>query len=305
MTRNFDISLGDIQIGTVSGINNITDPSRLSPQELTVANNIDISDVGRPSRRSGSVKKVTPAGAIHSMWGDGRECFYVESATLKRLLPDYTSTVLRSNVGDYPMSYVEVNDKYFYCNAAVIAYVSQGISYELLVPTQDHKYSLLSGQHIEYYNNRLYVARNETLWYSDAVYLEQYDKRYNFIPFDNEITMLRAVDDGMWICTGDITNKSTYFISGATREAFTLRRYAGHGCNEGTDVKIKDGYKVGNGLTGTVIMWTSDRGICIGGNSGQFINISDKKYNVPEKRYGAGLFREIDGLNQYISIIWS
>jgi len=305
MTRNIDISSGEFDIGTVSGINNVADAARLEPHELVYAYNVDISDKGKPSRRNGNVKKVTPAGTIHSLFGDNKMCFYVESAVLKRLHEDYTSTTIRSNVSDYPMRFVEVNDYYYYSNASVIGYIYQGVGGVFATPTRDGRFAPLPGQNIEWYNGRLYVARNETIWYSDVLEPGEVHRKYNHFKFENEITMMRAVDDGIWICVGDIHRQATYFMSGATKEDFAQRRFAGYGCIEGTDVKIKDGSKVGEGLSGTVIIWTSDHGICIGGNGGQFINITDGKYNIPDKRYGAGLFRDEDGLAQYISTLWS
>ncbi len=302
MTRNLDISSGTIEIGTVSGINNVADASRLEAHQLLYAYNIDISDKGKPFRRGGVT--LATAGAAHSMWGDNKMCFYVQSASLYRLLPDYTSTLLRSSVSDYHMSFAEVNDKYYYSNISVIGYIHNGSNNVFTDPTGDYKYAPLPGQHIEYYNGRLYIARNETIWYTDANYFNQVDRRYNFMQFENEITMMQAVDDGIWVTVGDINNQTTYFIQGATREEMTLKRFAGYGCIEGSDVKVLDGQKVGEGLSGTVIIWTSDKGICIGGNSGRFVNITDSKYNVPNRRFGAGLFRDEDGLAQYIATLW-
>jgi hypothetical protein len=305
MSRNIEISSGDFDIGTVSGINNVADAARLKPDELVYANNIDISDKGKPSRRAGHVKKVTPAGSAHSMWGDNKMCFYVDNAILKRLHEDYTSTTMRTGVSDYPMSFTEVNDYYYYSNPAVIGYIYQGVAGVFATPTDDHLYAPKPGQHIEWYKGRLYVARNETLWYSNVNEPGVVDRRRNFIKFENEITMLQAVDDGFWITVGDINRQTTYFMGGAERENFTLRRLAGYGCIEGTDVKIKDGSRIGEGLSGTVAMWTSDEGVCIGGNGGQFINITQGKYNISDERFGAGLFRDENGLAQYISTLWS
>ncbi len=305
MTRNIEISSQAVDIGTVSGINNVIDETRLESHELVYASNIDISNKGKPSTRGGVVKKVTPGDAIHSMWGDNKMCFFVEGGVLKRLHEDYTSSVLRTGVSDYPMSYTKVNDQYFYSNAAVIGYVYNGVSTLFPTPTREHKYIPLPGQHIEYYKGRLYVARNETIWYSDAIYLGEVDRRYNHLKLENEITMMKAVDDGIWVTVGDIHRQTTYFIGGAVREEFTRKRVAGYGCIEGTAVKIKDGSKVGEGLSGTVIMWASDNGLCIGANGGRFINITDGKFNVPKKRFGAGLFRDVDGLAQYITTLWS
>jgi hypothetical protein len=305
MTRNIEVSSQTFDVGTVAGINNVADKSRLQPGELLYAINVDISDKGRPSRRNGVVKKVVPSGQIHSMWGDNKKCFYVENGVLKMLNTDYTSTTLRTGVANYHMSFTEMNDQYFYTNPSVIGYIYNDESKVFGTPTKEFKHAPLPGQLIEYFNGRLYVARNETIWYSDVNYFGEVDRRFNFHKFENEITMMKAVDDGLWICVGDINRQSAYFIAGNTREEQSLRRLAGYGCIEGSDVKIKDGQKVGEGLSGTVIMWTSDEGICIGANSGRFINITDGKYNIPDKRYGAGLFRDEGGLAQYITTLWS
>ncbi|MCP4257969.1 MAG: hypothetical protein GY774_10640 [Planctomycetes bacterium] len=304
MTRNLEISSQALDIGTVSGINNVSDASRLAVSDLVYASNIDISDKGKPSRRDGYTKKFTPAGSVHSMWGDDKVCLFVEAGVLKMLNADYSATILRTGVSDYRMRYDEVNDKYFYTNPSVIGYIYNGVDNQFATPTGDYKHAPLPGQHIAYYNGRLYVARNETIWYSDVNEFGEVDRRMNFLSFENEVTMMKAVDDGLWVCVGDINRQATYFIQGATREDQTLRRFAGYGCIEGSDVKIKDGQKVGEGLSGTVIMWTSDGGICIGANGGRFINVTDGRYNTPDKRYGAGLFRDEGGLAQYISVLW-
>ena len=305
MTRSIEVSTQTYDVGSVGGVNNVSDATKLQPGELAYAYNVDISDKGRPSRRDGVVKVVTPSGQIHSMWGDNKKCFYVENGVLKMLNTDYTSTTIRTNVANYHMTFCEVNDQYYYSNPSVIGYVYNDADNQFATPTKEFKHAPLPGQIVEYYNGRLYVARNETIWYSDVNYLGEVDRRKNFMAFENEITMMKAVDDGIWITVGDINRQATYFIAGGIREEQTLRRFAGYGCIEGSDVKIKDGQKVGEGLSGTVIMWTSDEGICIGANSGRFVNITDGKYNIPDRRYGAGLFRDESGLAQYITTLWN
>jgi hypothetical protein len=304
MTRNIDIQSKEFNVGTVAGVNNIIDNARMEPYELVYAYNIDISDKGMPSRRMGTSKKVVPVGTTHSMWGDNKMCFYVENGVLKRLHEDYTSTSLRTGVANYHMSFCEVNDKYYYSNPSAIGYVHNGVNNLFTAPTEENRSAPLPGQHIEYYNGRLYIARNQTIWYTDVNYFNQVDRRSSFIQLDNEITMMKAVDDGIWVCTGDINRQATHFIQGATRDEFRLKSVAGYGCIEGSDIKVKDGSKVGEGFSGTVIMWASDGGICIGGNSGRFINTTDGKFNTPNRRFGAGLFREENGVAQYITTLW-
>jgi hypothetical protein len=83
--------------------------------DLTAAVNIDLDDSGRASRRAGQTRVVP--GAAHSLFADAGLCLYVQDGALKRLQPDYSSTVLATGLGGDPLRYVSVNGRIYWSDA--------------------------------------------------------------------------------------------------------------------------------------------------------------------------------------------
>ncbi len=306
MARDLNIQGGEIKFRNFEGINNVADATNLKLEELAEAQNVDIDNEGRVSRRDGYTKKYTPSGKTHSMYSNDRMCLFVEDSSLMRLNTDYTSETLRTGVTTLPMEYVDVNENVYYSNASVNGYIDTlGVSNLHTDPAVEYKETPKPGQHIEYYNGRIYIARNHTLWFTDVFAFSRVDMRYNAIEFKDEITMLKAVDDGLYISLGDINDRSSVvFLSGATPEEFVQRVVADYGAIEGTATKPKEAF-IGDGVKGQVVLWASRKGICLGGNGGSFRNLTTEKYEVPTNRYGSGFFRINSGVPQYIASLWT
>ncbi len=306
MARDLNIDGGDIKFQNFTGINNVADATNLKLEELAEARNVDIDNEGRVSRRDGYTKKYTPSDKTHSMWSNDRMCLFVEGSTLMRLNTDYTATQLRVNVTTLPMEYVDVNEDVYYSNASVNGYIdSLGVNNLHSNPSVEYKEIPKPGQHIEYYNGRIYIARNHTLWFTDVFAFSRVDARYNAIEFKDEITMLKAVDDGLYISIGDINDRSSViFLAGASPQDFVQRVVADYGAIEGTATKPNEAF-IGDGANGQVVLWASRKGVCLGGNGGSFKNLTAGKYEVPTNRYGSGFFRIISGVPQYITSLWT
>lgn len=305
MARTLDLPVNEIAFSQFAGINNVDDPVNFSPQDLVEADNIYIDNKGRVTRRPGYTKKYTPSGKVHSMWSNDRICLFVEGSALMRLHEDYTASVIRSNISTLPVDYDEWNETVYYTNASVIGYIVNGIDQAINDPGIDFKDAIPSGQHITYYNGRIYVARNQTIWYTDAYALNRVDMRKNVIPMKDEITMMKAVDDGIYVSIGDIDDRSSViFLGGTTPEEFTYREVADYGAIEGTGRKVKGAF-VGDGVVGDPVMWSSRKGLCIGANGGSFRNLTAGRYEIPNNRYGAGQFILRNGIPQYISTLWT
>lgn len=305
MSRDTGLSPNKIEFKNFVGINNVEDAINLNKNELKEAKNVDIDNRGRISRRNGRTKKYTATSELHSLWSNNRICLFVHGNTLMRLHEDYSGTTIRSNVSKLPMSYVDVNEKVYYSNASVIGYIENGVNQLFSDPGINYKEAPKPGQHIEYYNGRLYIARNEDIWYTDSYALGRVDMRKNVIPMKDEVTMIKAVDDGIYVSIGDINDKSSViFLGGSGPDSFTYRRVADYGAIEGTAVK-PDSEFVGDGISGKTVMWVSRKGICLGANGGSFRNLTATRYVVPNNRYGAGLFRLNNGTPQYIASLWT
>ncbi len=306
MAKDLDIQGGDIRFQNFTGINNVADATNLKLEELAEAKNVDIDNEGRVSRRDGYTRKFTPSGKMHSMWSNDRMCFLVDGNELKRLHEDYTTTSIRINVSTLPMEFVDINEDVYYSNASAIGFIdSLGVHNLLSDPNVEYKEAPQPGQHIEFYNGRLYIARNHTLWFTDVFAFNRVDRRYNAIEFKDEITMLKAVDDGMYISIGDINDRSSViFLAGASPQDFVQRVVADYGAIEGTATKPNEAF-IGDGANGQVVLWASRKGICLGGNGGSFRNLTAGKYEVPTNRYGSGFFRINSGVPQYITSLWT
>ena len=308
ISRNVDLEPTKIEFKNFRGINNVDDAINLGVDELVEASNIDIDNRGRAKRRSGNTKKYTPSGVLHSMWSNDRICLFVDGTTLMRLLTDYTATTIRSNISAYPTDYVDVNEVVYYTNAGVNGYVKNGVDNAYVDPGMNYMVSPKTGQHIEYYNGRIYIAKNHDLWYTVGYTFEsalRIDMRSGVMPFKDEITMIKAVDDGIYVSIGDIDDRSSViFLGGQGPEDFTYRVVAEYGAIEGTAVKPKSAY-VGDGIEGTTVLWVSRKGICLGSNGGNFKNLTAARYEVPDNRFGSGYFRLKSGLPQYIASLWT
>lgn len=305
ISRNVRLDLKKIEFKNFRGINNVDDAINLEPEELVEASNIDIDNKGRAKRRNGLTKKYTPSGRLHSLWSNDRICLFVDGSTLKRLLADYTATTIRSNVTSLPMDYVDVNEEVYYSSASVNGYVKNGADVQFSDPGINYKKKPPPGQHIENYNGRNYIAQNHTIWITDAYAYGRVDMRKGFISMKDEVTMIKAVDDGIYVSIGDIDDRSSViFLSGQGPEDFTYKVVAEYGAIEGTAVKLKSAF-VGDGIAGTTVMWASRKGICLGSNGGNFKNLTAGRYEVRDNRYGAGLFRLNGGTPQYIASLWT
>jgi hypothetical protein len=121
----------------------------------------------------------------------------------------------------------------------------------------------------------------------------------------DEVTMMKAVDDGMYVSIGDIRDRSSIiFLQGNTPGDMASREVASYGAIEGSAVKTKSAY-VGNGDVGKKVIWTSRKGLCLGENGGRFTNLTVARYEVTQNRYGAGQFRITNGVPQYIASLWT
>lgn len=314
MTRNLNISLQPLEFGNFTGINNVDNTLRLEPNELSSALNVDLDNDGLATRRNGVVSKASLSGSVHSLWSDERICLYVDDGVLKRLFPDYSVSTLRSNVSNYAMSYTyapnspdNTEDTIYYTNASVIGYINaQGVSNTFSDPGITFRTAPEPAQHITYYNTRLYFGNGQTVWYSDSLGLGRINKRLNHILLEDELTMMEAVDDGIWMSIGDKYGR-IFFNAGNTVEQFTRIDSADYGVIQGSVVRIRDAGSIfpDIGISGTAIIFATKHGICIGGNGGRFINLTYSKYKLVDNRFGAGLLRIIDNKAHYITTTWS
>jgi len=270
------------QFGGIDNVNVLTELEQINDfghkYYFQSAKNVDLTNKGHVRRRDGYRTRQTFTGqTVHSLWADGPDCFFMLDDGLCRLNEDLSYTILLSGFGPLSMNYVKMYNKTFFTNFTEIGWIDEDGVSALPSPTDNFKNPMPAGQLIEAYNNSLYVARGNLLYYSDPTMPAQYDYRRGIIPFPSRITMLKAVDDGLWVSDSE----NIYFLGGSTGFDFAAAKRAEYAVIERSAVGM-DGKYLGTDSVSRSILMLTHQGICLGSTGGNFLNLTDERYHGTE-----------------------
>jgi hypothetical protein len=294
-------------------VNNVDDPSVLgryadarSPvlTDLVEAVNVDLGNKLEADVRQGFVQAYS--GTPHSGWAtaDGKRSFFVEGGVLKEF-DGSTATTLVSLSTDEPCEFCEANNVIIYSNATDIGYIDSTGANEFTEPAEVtaaadtdivFKAIMPAGHLLAFYNGSLWVAHDNVVTRSDAYDLMARDERYSDIPLPGEVTMLTPVDDGLWVSDG---RTAAFIQEGETSYLET----APYGAILGTAVEGKAEWLGVQGVSGKVVVWRSARGVCVGGNGGRFLNLSEDTVALKGGDLGAAMLRHANGQIHYVSTV--
>lgn len=295
-----------INLAYFLGLDTVSDPLRLAPRviqtnagyksayPLLAAENVDIDDSYGLSSRKGYDLKLSGTDC-HSLWSDGLVCLYVDGTTLYSLNKSLASSTSLLSGLEYGarMHYAKLNDRIYMTNGTYIGYYHDGAVYDLDVPTTRYKAALPAGKFITVLVNRILVASNQTLYIADPL-TDCYDVRSGFRRFATNLTMLRALESGVYAA-----DSRTYFIKDT--ETFERLEVMGCGVVPYTDVEIA-GKDLRDGLDGRWAMWVSERGICLGSPTGEVRDLTADRYDLNYSYgFGGAFLRYVDGVNHYIA----
>jgi len=193
------------------------------------------------------------------------------------------------------MIYVDVNGTVYLANATIIGYLrDNNFNFP---PSADLQISLVPGHLIEYFNGRLYVGRDNEIWFSDVMALMRTDKRRNFKQLPSRIMLMSAVDDGIFV--SDL--ERTYFMRGGDPGEAVLIDKADYPAIPYTAQKI-DMAKIGGlGLSGSAVLWASKMGVCLGASGGQVKNLTGDHFRIEgEIPPATSIIRKENGFHQYL-----
>ena len=294
-----------------TGINNKVDPSRLrfDPKpgivDLAAAVNIDVDDTGRPSRRRGRTATVR-AEAWKNLFGCGSYGIGTKGNALCVIESDLSYTALRNITSYAKMSYVRdtdgEQDVVYYTNGHENGKIINKVSYAWSVgekTSETKEFSAAPIGHLIEKRKRMFIAQDNILWYSEPNSNDLYRLGTNHFRFINRMRMVQAVAGGLWVSDSD----AIYFLGGeinpSNMEMPLQEKMADYPVSRGTGVKVP-GSKIGTeGLSGIVVMFTTDKGACIGTRDGQLINATERKIDLPSSLTGAGLYKD----GKYICVI--
>ena len=290
-----------------SGLNNVDAPERLTPSRdadgyiypLQTAKDIFIDDTMALCTRPGYTRKVS-AVAPHSLWSNNETALYVMDDKLYSLSPTYTVMRLRDGLSiGFRMSYAELAGMIFYTNGRQVGYLMNGIDMPIPDPAQEFKLALPAGQFIGFYRSRMYVARGNQLWYSDAGAPFRIDERHGFMQMESDIVMLRPVEYGIYISDSE----NVYFWNCLSPIDGKLEHCKSYPAIPYTDA-LFDGQYYGAGKEGDqMVAFMTTRGMCVGTSKGDVVNLTESNYRQGFYTKGAGLVVPEAGKIRYLGIL--
>lgn len=307
-----------------SGLKNTVRPERLAPSELEVAINVDLDDVGEANRRRGFTQRSV--GAFHSVRDqrDGK-VYGVKDGALGIIRPDFSFSPLGLTVGTAAVCYCHVNAETFFSSVAgqgvimpdetIAAWGATNGQGQWLSPVIQPTDALgaISGQllgdplpasHLALYNGRIYLAVGKVLWATELFRYHYVDRTRNFIQFEDDITMLMAVQDGIYVgTTGGLR-----FLKGERLGAFQVLHLIDSPVLPGSDVWVPTDLvhpqaKNGPVPTGEAAVFMTEAGVCAGFDGGVAYNLTQGQVALPQATSAAALFRQLDGVNTYLAAI--
>lgn len=314
-----------------SGIKNTLTEERLSSggtdrtgkklgAELAEAMNVDIDDAGQIKRRRGRVK--VGAGNFHSLRDIEGPVFVVKDGNLCRLFPDYTTVVLRFNVGQDHISYVKVDDSVYFSSRTTSGIIDtktftvsewghestdggEGRWLSPVINPTDYlpavRGKLLgappNADYLTYFNGRIYMAAGKTLWATELYLYNYVDKTRTFLSFEADITGVAAVTDGLYVGT----TEAVYFLSGSFGQMTRIKLSdAGMVPNSMVEVPadvVRDGSSSRN-----AVMFMTRFGVFTGLDGGVASNLTQSRVEFPVSTHAAPMYRLQDGMNQYVAV---
>lgn len=289
-----------------AGINSKVDPARLrfNPKtgvtELAAAINVEIDDTGRMSMRKGQTATVrTEAWA--NLFGCGNYGVGTRGNALCLIYSDLSYINLRNITPNARMSYILDSDGtqnvVYYCNGYEKGRIFAETSHTWPVQTPVGATTLKEfsevplGHLLEARSSRMFVAQNNVLWYSMPNTYHAYRLASDFFMFPSRLRMVQAVAGGLWISD----EKNIYWMGGniapSVNEMPIQVRVAEYAAIEGTAIKIP-GSRVGEGIAGEVVVFTTSEGICIGSGNGEMLNITERKLTLPTCLTGSCFYRD-------------
>jgi hypothetical protein len=284
-----------VEYKAVKGIDNLTtDPMRLSPGYVRIANNVDIDDERMMHRRDGVLRAIL-SGSWKSLWSKDDLCFGVKSGVLTKINVDWTETTILSAVGTSRMNYVPIDDRVFFSNLSVVGYIKDGVAYGFPEPDRQLRQKMVGGEILEYYEGRLYAVQGNNVFFSIAYSPMEMDSEKNFIQLNGPISMFNAVSDGIWVSEKD----GISFHQGPDLFNMIYKKMLNEPAIKGSAITI-DGIDLASGASSKCVVFSTEIGIYMGFTGGVLKNVTDGKYGVLDIEQGQAIISSQNGYYQYI-----
>jgi hypothetical protein len=156
-----------------------------------------------------------------------------------------------------------------------------------------------AGQWIAAYRGRLWIAKDQVLWFTDSESPHWVFTEYGYLSWPDTVTLLVPVADGLYV--GD--RQQTWFLSGSSPNEMITRKAVGVGAVPGTGTtQIPFDVFGGDGLP--CAAWLDSDGVlCCGRTGGAVQRITQNRYRVGQVSTGEIVYRVTDGIRQLLVVL--
>ena len=276
---------------------------------LRKALNVDFSAEGHPMRRRGYT--LAEAGYAHSVYHVGGLFFVVIDGFLK-VGPKSSELTTIMPVNRYlRMSYTEHAGAIYFMNtqesgryiigAGVEVWPGPQMEHEVHddegLELSDNLYETMPiGQLVTSYNGRIWVAKQNTLWFSEGMSTHISRLATNYFMLSSFIHMIQPSGDGIYVGT----DKGITYLDGA--DPFTASMGSGypHGVVPHAYTRVA-GEKFEAQEDSVPVWWTTDGVLSVGLPGGEVRQLTRDRLAVPEYGFGAVSIREREGVSHIVS----
>lgn len=326
-----------LMLQAYKGLKNTVNAERLGPDEFQRAVNVDLDNAGQPRLRRGYTLKID--ANVHSVFSAILGTLAVINGQLSLIYPDYSTESLQPGanppaygdggfvigifIGSEPLAYVDLGDKVYYSSrtrAGVIdmttktvnAWGADAAERTWLSPVVNPTSTLspIGGKllappplatDLAYLNGRIYLAHEKTLWATELYLYDYVDATKNFLPFESKITFVGAVTDGLYVGT----TSAVWFLSGPLGQMKRVPLMAVPGIPGSLVALPEDLIRPElppSDASKNAVMFMTGAGLCAGFDNGVCYNLTQTQVLFPEAVSVASMFRQQDGINQYVAV---
>ena len=309
-----------IILGNFKGVRNTVARHRLQPEELEAAINVDIDDTGQVRRRRGYSLKL--AGNFHSVRNVGGRILGVKDGLLGTVGTNFTFASLGAPGGAEPLSYAQVGGVTYFSSLDVSGKLEDGVVSPwgavsndvwvspVITPTEtlgelfgQQLTAPPSAQEIASYKGRLYLAAGRYLWCTELWLYDYIDPSKNFYQFEEDITLLVAMDDGIFVGT----EANLWFLNGAPSTGMTRANVLKYGVVRGSATSAPAADVHPNARGGALAesistIFLTQKGVCAGFNGGEVYDLTRARVEFPLAQSAAVLYREDSGVSSFVAV---
>lgn len=288
------------------GIDNVADDTKLAGSNgetfLTRAENVYFTATKSAKRRDGYY--LFKGGSYSSLWGNGRVCYAVNGGNLVEVFDDSSEVVVMNNVGS-KMVFVDTHDGFVYfTNGSLIGKIKNSVAYSLSETVEEFKTTLPPGDFLAYIAPRLIIVKGNVLYFSSPRNKDVYHRHQGFLQFDTNVIMVAPIGTNMFVSD----ERNMYFLRRINSPLdipmpmFRVDVLTNYPAVPGGQFKYVDNVPMHNGSIPFAAVWLSKRGICVGGPGGEFENVTERRYRMPEVVTSAALeYRSMDDMNLFMA----